>query len=365
MVEINWNAGIEVKEHYPYESMKIGGMLVDASVCANKFRIDEPEFPKIEAQEPGVTLRLDHGRSVRDIVGGVTGGKYDSEKKQLMFEAEIDDPHIQMLAKKGRIKYVSIGATADAFCSKCNKPSGPLRACKCKDAHDVIKNVKLREISIVTDPAYTSAEFKPISFTAALDSALEVTPNSATQVVEGGIQNSNVEENRDMSETKTKTIEATTAASAGPDAVVLLAEMGKKFEEIKKELDAMKAEKKAEEDEKAKKAKEDEEAKKESKKEEVFTKLETILTKLEKKLEKDNECKKDEEEDEAKKKEKPKDGDEDEDDKETKKAKKEATASKGAKVENAEGTEIKAETNGIPTWCAEVAEFARKKGILD
>jgi hypothetical protein len=209
--------------------------------------------------------------------------------------------------------------------------------------------VKLKEVSIVTDPAFSAAEFKP--FEAAISSALEVTPDST--LVEDGIQNKKVEEKEIMSETK---VEATKTVSAGPDAVILLAEM----EGLKKELSTLKAEKKAEEEAKAKKVKEEEEAKKEAKKEEVFTRLESVLTKLEKKLEADDEDEEDEDKDKDAKKPAKKEKKEEEECK-----KEEKKASKGAMVEDAEGKTIEATANGVPAWIAEVSEAAKKAGILD
>jgi hypothetical protein len=345
MVELRWNANFEAKEGPLTESLKISGPLIDTSVCLNGWSVRKGEFDSIASQGSDTVLMIDHSKSVRDIIGKVNKG-YNKDNK-VYIDAEIDDPQIQALARKGLVKYFSIGATADAVCSGCGKDFK--MSCKCKNAHQEITNVKLKEVSVVLDPAFSAAEFKP--FEASVNSALEVTPNSAQ--VEGGTQNKKVEENRNMSETK----EATKAVSAGPDAVILLAEM----EGLKKELLALKQEKKAEEDAKAKKAKEEEEAKKESKKEEVFTRLESVLTRLEKKLEKPCE---DEDEDEDKKpakKEVKKEPEEDEE----KPKKEEKKASKGGKIEDAEGKTITANATGVPAWIAEVADAAKKAGILD
>ena len=381
-INFNFEAGIETKEGLLSEPFKISGVLVDASVCKNKFRIDEPEFPSLEKQIAGGTLRIDHGKSVRDVVGGFNFGHWNNETKKMEFEAEIDDEQIQNLAKKGRIKYVSIGATADAYCSVCGKPSGPLRSCKCKNAHDVIKNVKFKEGSIVLDPAYESAEWKPKDFMASLDSALSneiiVTPDSTAQADEGGKQNKTVEDITNMSETNKTEIEgATKLKPAGPDAVILLAEQ---VSAMKAELDALKAEKKV---------KEDEEKKKESS---LSTKLDAILSKME---EKKKEPKDDDEDDEdkVKKTKKAKKSEEDEDEKKeeddddeakkeecskcgkdkdecTCKEKKKEAVRAGAKVENAE-VNAEAQTEQVrygvkvPTWIAEITDKAVKEGWFE
>ena len=386
MIEFNWEAGITSKEGLLTEPFKIEGILVDANVCKNKFRIDEPEFPNLEKQIAGSTLRVDHGKSVRDVVGGFNSAHWNTETKKMEFEAEIDDEQIQKMAKKGRIKYVSIGATADAYCSECNKPSGPLRSCKCKNAHDVIKNVKFKEGSIVLDPAYESAEWKPKDFMASLDSALniqdlKVTPDSTAKAGEGGKQKNYVEDKK-MSETNQTEIEgATKLKSAGPDAVILLAEQ---VSALKSELASLKAEKKA---------KEDEDKKKENS---LSTKLDAILTKME--SEKKKEPEDDEEDDKPKKTKKEwpkkkKDEDEDEDEKKedddddeakkeecskcgkakddcTCKEKKKEAIRAGAKVEDAEidasvQTEQVRYGVKVPNWIAEVVDKASKEGWFE
>jgi hypothetical protein len=377
MIEFNWEAGIQTKEGLLTDPYKIVGTLVDASVCKNKFRIDESEFPGLEKQIAGGTLRVDHSKSVRDVVGGFNFGKWNSETKKLEFEAEIDDDQVRKLAEKGRIKYISIGATADAFCSECNKPSGPLRSCKCKNAHDVIRNVKFKEGSIVLDPAYESAEWKPKDFMASLDSALaspaiegelKVTPDSTAQAGECGKQNKKVEDIQNMSETQNTEIEgATKLKPAGPDAVILLAEKVAKLEVL---LSTMKAEKKA---------MEDEEKKKEST---IMTKLDAMLAKMEEKKkepdEDEDDAKKpvkkakkedeDEDDDEAKKKECPKCG-KDDDECTCKEKKKEAVRA-GAKVEDAEAnTQLQTDQVRygvkVPTWIAEIVDKATKEGWFE
>ena len=383
-IKFNWNASITAQPaKMEGDSLLISGELVNASICANKFSIDELELPKFPEQLPSLTLRIDHSKSVRDVIGGLRPGTYDKENKRVMFEAEVDDPTIQRLINKGRLKYVSIGATADAFCSGCGKSSKPLKNCRCKDSHDVIKNVKLKEVSIITEPAYPSSTFQPVSFIAGIETALSelesktVTSDSSKE--EGGKQNLNKKmEEREMSTTENK-VEATTLKPAGQDAIVLLGELGKKLEGITQRLEKLEAKKvkvkeEDEEDEaKPKKKDEDEdEAKTKKKESETLTKLEQMVSALVTRLE--NPCPPKEKEEgipknipKIKKEPVPEEEEEEEEEEPKKKEvpekiKKEPV--KGAKVEDA-NEQIIVTGDSIPAWFKEVKAFAEKKGILD
>ena len=383
-LNFTWNAGLQADHHNPDDSMVISGELVNASVCANNFAIDLKEFPKIVEQIPNATLRLDHSKSARDVIGGLKHGEYDEVNKRILFEAEVDDPQIQRMISKGRLKYISIGASADAFCSICDKSSKPVKLCKCKGSHDVIRNIKLKEASIITEPAYTTSEFHPVSFLASLGNALNEFENVATDSSvkeEGGEQNKNKNEEKKMSEEKKEEVKATTLKPAGSDAVVLLAE---KLEGIIKRMESMEAkQKKDDEDEERKKKEEAEKAKKEEeqtkikKQEETFTKLENLITKFDEAFK--PKPKKEDDEDESKKKEGgiPKDvpkskfekkpfppEEEDEDEKKPpKEVKKEAV--QATKVESPEGSTIDVNAASPTKWWEEIKAAAQKAGILD
>ena len=365
-LKFDWQAGLAEGSKEVDGSLLISGELVNAEVCANNFALDADELPKLAAQVKNITLRLDHSKAVRDIIGGLRLGTYDNEKKRVMFEAEVDDPAIQKAIMKGRLKYVSIGASADAFCSKCSQPSRP-RLCKCKGAHDIIKNIQLKEASIVSEPAYKSSSFSPQGFIASITSALAeeiVTPNSSKIEDEARpLENKNLGE-KEMS----KEIEATTLKPAGTDAIVVLAE---KLEAIAGTVAKMEARFKKEEEEKVKKEKEIEEVKKS----EAFTKLEALALKLEefmkpKKEETSTGIPKDVptskfEETKPKKEFPPKDKAPEEEEEEecpAKKAKKKETT--GSKVEDASGnTNVTADA--VPAWFKEIRAYAEKAGILD
>ena len=230
-LKFDWNATIESEEKVESNSLKIKGVLVDTSVCSNNFAVDENEFPKLITQIPGTQLRIDHGKSVRDIIGALTKSEYDKEKKLVTFEAEVDEPDIQRKILKNRVRFVSIGATADAFCSKCHKSTKPFRSCKCEGSFDLIKNIQLKEVSIISEPAYKTTEFSPVGFVASLSSALaevKVTPSSSEEGIRPDLIKK-MEEKEKMPE-EVKEVKANTELKpAGEDAIVLL---GKKLEEI-------------------------------------------------------------------------------------------------------------------------------------
>ncbi len=383
-LKFDWQAGLTPGSKVEDGSLIISGELVNTEVCANNFALDENELPNLANQVKNVTLRLDHSKSVRDVVGGLKLGTYDKDKKRIMFEAEVDDPNIQKAIMKGRLKYISIGATADAFCSKCSKPTKPFKTCSCKNSHDIIKNIRLKEASIVTDPAYTSSTFMPQGFTASITSALaenQVTPSSKEEA-RPIISENKMEEERKMSEIKKESIDATTLKPAGTDAVVLL---GQKLEALAGLVSKMEERFKKQDDDEAKKKKDEDEAKKKddyaniikSEFANISTKLEGLVKQEWPKPKKDDEAKK---EDKATfsnvpasggipkdvkhegKKEPPTEEEEDEEPKEkTKKEKVQA----GAKIENASETQVEVTADTVPAWFKEVKAFAQKNNILD
>ncbi len=369
-LKFNWHANIvESKQNENKDAsgtLLISGELVNGDVCANNFALDAEELPKVASQVKDATLRLDHSKSARDVIGGFRLGSYDEKNKRVMFEAEIDDPSIQRSVMKGRLKYISIGASADAFCSKCNSPSRPIKTCKCKGSHDIIKNIRLKEASIVTEPAYRTSEFAPMGFAASITAALaadQVTPYSSDEEKAGPNLNKTAEEKSIM----TEEIKATTLKPAGADAVVLL---GEKLEAITAQL-AKFEEKFRKEEEAKKKAIEDEDKKKEQeemkKKEEVATKLEQLSSAVAKfeelmkvKVKKDETSSGIPKDVPASKFEKPTcpEEQEEEEEEETVKKAKKKEALKGAKVESPDEATQEVTADAIPVWFKEIKAFA-------
>lgn len=392
-LNLNWHASIvNVGEVPAGNSLKISGELVNASVCANNFALDELELPSVAKQLKDATLRVDHSKFARDVIGGFGPGQYDPEHKRVMFEAEVDDPVIQRSILKGRLKYISIGATADAFCSKCNKSTKPFKMCQCKGSHDIIKNIKLKEASIVTEPAYATSKFEPVGFIASITSALaeaeKVTPSSKEEARPSIIVNKMEEEK--MSMEKKENVEATTLKPAGADAVVLL---GQKLEALAGLVSKMEERFKKEDEDEAKKKKDEDEAKKKddfanivkSEFANLATKLEGLVPKKEWPKEKEEACKPDEAKKEDKatfthvpakggipkdvkhegKKGPPTEEEEEEEEEPKEKIKKEAVQA-GAKVESASETqEVEVTADSKPLWFKEIEAFAKRNNILD
>lgn len=269
-LKFNWNSILATEKKAVGESLLVKGVLVDASVNTNKWAVDKREMPVLVKQIPGAQLRIDHGKSVRDIVGGFTKAEFDAETNKIFFEAEIDEPDIIRKVIKGRVKFISIGAEADAFCSVCGKKTRPIKLCKCEGSYEVIRNIKFKEGSIISEPAYQSTEFEPVSFVASVEKALGTQINKVgessiddTQVESppktdenlGSSGDNKEEECRKMpkekekeKKTETKTekeeeVKATELKKVGPDALIVIAEKLEKFitkqEEIIKKVDSI------------------------------------------------------------------------------------------------------------------------------
>jgi len=241
-------------------SLVIKGTLIDSSVNKNGWAISEEDLPKLASQVKGVQLRIDHGTSVRDIVGGCNFGMFDPVSKNVMFEAEIDDPAMITLVKKGRVKYVSIGATARTICSECGKQNRPIKTCKCEGAHSIVKDFMLKEVSLVTDPAYDKSEFSPVSFAASVEKGLELELSKVieeTKVEEVLEIKTKMEENKVTENKIVEPIETKVTASLDTATVKLIANLIEKAE-----LAISKMEKKEVVEEAAKKEVVEDEAKK-------------------------------------------------------------------------------------------------------
>ncbi len=354
MMKLEWNSSILASKGETVDSLVIKGVLLDSSVNKNGWMISEEDLPELAKQCAGVPLCLDHGTSVRDVIGGVKSGFYDPYTKQVMFEAEVDDPAIIRSITKGRLKYVSIGANAGSICSSCGKTNRPTKLCNCKGAHSIIKPFQLKEVSIITDPAYAGAEFSPVSFAAAVEKELE----SSLQIEDKKVISEEIkveqtlevktkmEEKKLTDENKTET---TVKASLDPETVNLIAKLVQKTEDcITKMTNKMEEETKKKETEEVKKKKsEEEEAKKKenAKFEETISALkqEIATLKQEKKKEPDPE----EEEEEEKPKE----------------AKKKETI--GAKVETQKVITADAKPgNMVEAMWADVRKAAKDFGII-
>ena len=103
---------------------------------------------KKRAQElVGKALLIDHGKSVRDIVGKVTGVTLDDVNRLARFEAQITDESIARKVLEGLVDSVSVGVIVDRM-----KEGRGLTA----------RNYEFKELSIVLVPACTDAKIKEV-----------------------------------------------------------------------------------------------------------------------------------------------------------------------------------------------------------
>ena len=85
-LNLNWHASINAAgELSTDKSLRISGELVNAEVCANNFALDESELTSVANQLKDATLRVDHSKFARDVIGGVCSGRHDEEKKKIIF----------------------------------------------------------------------------------------------------------------------------------------------------------------------------------------------------------------------------------------------------------------------------------------
>ena len=186
---INWNARFNASSSNTdddIQTIMLRGVLIDSTVNSNGWQIEEVDLADIAEQSIGAQLRLDHSPDVRRVKGQILeaeiDGPHDEDKGphdpantnvHIHFTAEVvtDDPALIIPITRGYVNKVSIGADAKTvYCSNCGKPTRPIKRCGCK-SHEILKDIIVREYSIVTTPAYESAVFTP--FAAAVDKYLE------------------------------------------------------------------------------------------------------------------------------------------------------------------------------------------------
>ena len=186
---INWNARFNASSSNTDDNIQtimLRGVLIDSTINSNGWQIEEEDLADIARQSVGAQLRLDHSPDVRRVKGKILEAEIDNphsedrgphdpanENVHIHFRAEVvtDDPALIIPITRGYVNKVSIGADAKTvYCSNCGKPTRPKKICNCK-SHEILKDIIVREYSIVTTPAYESAVFTP--FAAAVDKYLE------------------------------------------------------------------------------------------------------------------------------------------------------------------------------------------------
>lgn len=186
---LNWNTKVKASMDDRMDGVQkiiLRGVLIDNTVNENNWQILEKDLPDIAAQSVGIQLRVDHSENVRDVKGKILSAELDEphdfdktdwdpaiDVPHIHYEAELvtDDASVAIPVMQGYVDHVSIGADAEhVYCSECGKPTRPIKRCTC-NGHDILEGIKVKEYSIITNPAYDNASF--ITFTAAVDKHLD------------------------------------------------------------------------------------------------------------------------------------------------------------------------------------------------
>lgn len=189
MTMLKWNAHFNassIKNSDDLQTIILRGVLIDSTVNENGWQIEEEDLDNIATQSVGTQLRLDHSDDVTKVKGKILTTELDyphaeakeewdpaNENVHVHFSAEMitNDPNVIIPVTRGYVDHVSIGADAETvYCSVCGKPTRPVKKCSC-NSHDILKNIVVKEYSIITNPAYKSARF--MSFAAAVDDYLK------------------------------------------------------------------------------------------------------------------------------------------------------------------------------------------------
>jgi hypothetical protein len=157
------------KGEYLDGNLPIEGFAVHTGKFKKVVEIPDTELDNISKTLANAQLRIDHSQSVRDIVGLLDEAQVAfndaAQKPGVRYRAHIDDSEIADGVNKNKIRDVSIGFNADPECSKCGKN---FRTCKhwFDEAHVIARNIKTKELSLVTEGADPDAHASAIGFAA-------------------------------------------------------------------------------------------------------------------------------------------------------------------------------------------------------
>lgn len=180
------------KIEIPY-TVKIRGVAVDKSVNKNGWSVSDEFLSEIAKTLKNKSIRVNHGRTVTDIIGRVTSSNIDGDK--VIFEAEIlgSDPLSNAVKEKimnGLIDSVSIGLDGEKIvCSVCGKQTRDGEKIIHNPAehggHEIVYSGSVKELSIVAEPAYQNTKIQiAASFEEAIDELLKVTQPIRAEVTD-------------------------------------------------------------------------------------------------------------------------------------------------------------------------------------
>lgn len=143
--------------------IQISGLLMDDSVNQNNWAIERSSYDSIAQQLSGTPLVTDHDARVSNVCGKILSGV--AKETGIYYSAEIFDDDIIERIKRGIVKGVSIrldGRTVCSVCGNSTRTSGEERRLihLCDGAHEIVKDPRVYEVSLVLNPAYPGTEFK-------------------------------------------------------------------------------------------------------------------------------------------------------------------------------------------------------------
>ena len=249
------------------KTILLEGIAVTDEKNRNNWALDAKELDNVVAQfKTGkIQIRVNHGDRVEDVIGRVV----DAEKvdNKVKFKGRITTANKEILIPilAGDVDHASIQTDANKnVCSKCGKSRLPFPKCNCKDSHQIVSDTKLKELSIVVNPAYDSTEFVPTSFAASVDKKLEEVlrmsenikaeeeKKKAQEEEEEAVKKKAEEEKRKAEEEKTRKAAEEKKSEEEKKTAEEKKQMAEEIAELKKQIAKFKKAQEEEEDKKKK-----------------------------------------------------------------------------------------------------------------
>lgn len=155
--------------------IKLIGTYLDFEGTTNGWHVDPAEEENITRDDGSITtVRIAHSKDPKEVVGKYEkfwGAEGDGCKdvygndlgRHIDFEAITNpqDPQLRTNILKGWVGDISPGLDAEVFCEVCGEAWGLdtennklIRSCEHQEAEGVLRNIKKKEGSIVTEPAF-------------------------------------------------------------------------------------------------------------------------------------------------------------------------------------------------------------------
>lgn len=184
---LRWQTSIRVKAADTPESVMemipnarsiiIEGTAITDEANKNGWALDPLELDNVAAQLASgkIQLRVNHDSNVEGVVGRVLEAKRVGNRVDFVARVTTANPNVLLPIVMGDVDHSSIQADADKIvCSECRKDVGAMGfLCRCKDNHQVISQVKVKELSVVADPAYESTTIAPVGFAASVEARIK------------------------------------------------------------------------------------------------------------------------------------------------------------------------------------------------